>query len=367
MKNHYPVTLNFDTLECEETFDSRLLHACDRVKTITNPYIGNKRKILYHIIQEFNGINPKFETVLDLFSGSACVGMALRLMNKKVISNDILTSSTYYASAFTQIDGNPLTVEDKEIIFKEGNFFDETFYEKFKNRFTKNELKRLMQIKYNINKEIMNKDMAKYKFIMANIQLHIMNYCFVGGRLNNGQILADKNHRISHDRNKGRELNLQNICWKKIEGGETDNVVLSFDAVDVIDYICEKNISPDIAYIDPPYGGNQSDYNFMYNFFEEYSSFNCDTEEKYLRKNGPKEKFIKSNNYKDNFIKLIKSLSIVPYLVISYNNSSWANIETIQKILKEYRKNVKVKEIDYEYRYRKQLNMNGKEYLIIAE
>jgi len=52
-------------------------------------YMGSKNKIINELYKVFK--KNKFDTVLDLFSGSASVSYLLKSMGKKVISNDYMS------------------------------------------------------------------------------------------------------------------------------------------------------------------------------------------------------------------------------------------------------------------------------------
>lgn len=77
--------------------------------------------------------------------------------------------------------------------------------------------------------------------------------------------------------------------------------------------------------------------------------------------------FSKAKTYEDHFRKLLDSLDSNAVLAISYNDSSWAEIETIKGLVSEFRKNVIVKTMQYDYKYRSAENSSGVEYLIIGQ
>jgi adenine-specific DNA-methyltransferase len=358
MKFSCPEEINFDTGSCERTFESQLDYACDRINGIKNPYIGNKRKILNYIIREIKKEGIKFDSVLDIFSGSASFSMVMKILGKEVISNDILYSSFLYAKCFVENNSYVLNDEDRKYLIHNKNNADGFISQKFINRFTQDEAEELNNFKQNaLSIFESDKDDIGYCMAMISIQLFIMDRCFLGGRLNRGQVLADLDHRLNHKRNRGESMNLHKMIWPDFN--ENDFVISEKSKaynLDVIEFLDKIKPQADLVYIDPPYGGSQSDYHDMYNFFEEFA---CPKNRQIDSK-----KFVNKSDYKNNFVDLLDRLSYLPCWVISYNDSSWESIDVIKKIVKDFKKTVKVTDIGYKYKYRK--NPIGKEFLIIS-
>ena len=61
-------------------------------------YMGSKNKIIKELYGVFKDL--KFDSALDLFSGSGSVAYLLKSMNKKVISNDFLSFSYNQTAIF---------------------------------------------------------------------------------------------------------------------------------------------------------------------------------------------------------------------------------------------------------------------------
>jgi adenine-specific DNA methylase len=361
-----PIELDSINGNCSETFESILSYNINLVNRITNPYVGNKKKILYWVFDTIQKSSIEYNTILDLFSGSGCISMTAKMMGKKVYSNDLLESSYAYTVAF--VENNNITLSDDDIDYIINNKND-SFYgfvqKNFNSRFTLKESKFLDNFRFNVENRFgksSNQNFYKYYLCYANIQLFIMDHCFVGGRLNNGQILADVEHRLQHARNNGSEMNFNNIKWKYLNIDNKDNEFFTCHNLDAINFLQSKRIKNkiDLIYIDPPYGKEMSDYSKMYSFFEAYISGTMDF------KNDNSDNFTNSEQYKDNFKKVIELCQDIPNIVVSINNDSFADIEEILNIVKYYRKNVELKSCSYGYKYRKSGKTNSKEYLIIG-
>ncbi len=349
----------------------------NRLSFIPNPYIGNKRKMIFDIgiflydsIGKFDGIK-----ICDLFAGSSVVSAYFKNIGCQVDNNDLLSFS--YLNAICLLRDPSISLSDSEWIFLTSNKNKNKrsfVFENYNNvRFEEKECEFIDNFYANCqemfgriildNGDIgIDNEVSLTKAALAHVSLihFIMIYCFVGGRLNNGQILAALQHRIEHQRSKNSSMPFNKMKQFDFSvNGPKANVY----HLDVFDFLDRKK-DYDLVYIDPPYGGQQSDYAFMYQFFEEYIMQTDYKNIKYLQNKS--EKFCKSKNYEESFIELLKKLPETKWL-ISYNNSSWANVEKIKEILGKFKENISIKEIDYSYKYRSSEDNEGKEYLILGQ
>ena len=215
--------LDFDNIGGDDTQRSKSSIIKHKLSAFKNPFIGNKRKLIPQIVGAIEKHNIKYDTVLDLFCGSAFFSMAMKLLDKRVICNDIMTSAYLNAVAF--VDNHDIVLTEEEKIFLVQNKRNEEiniFFEEYKNKFTDREIRHLQDYYYNLNELYhysLLDEKAKFKraLAFAYLQNYIIENCFVGGRLNNGQILANLDHRLDHPRNNGREMSfkVRNIRWNK--------------------------------------------------------------------------------------------------------------------------------------------------------
>ena len=374
-KVYSPVELDFESGECSETFESKLSSVCNRVRSLRNPYVGNKSKILYYIIKTIKDEGIEYDSVLDLFSGSAYMSLAMKLMGKRVVSNDIMSSSCIYAKAFVENNDTALTDEDKKYLLEnENGALDQFSFGDHEDKFEHDEILFLKRYRtnamslrhyYSLTEEFFMKE----AIAIACMQLYIMERVFVGGRLYNGQILARLDHRIDHPRNHGKSMNFNNIKWYdfRIPDDKNKHLALNLDVMELLDP-ASSNYNQvkkcELAYIDPPYGGEQSDYFKMYDFFNMYYLMGASSLSK-----GDKKRFSNSKSYEENFTELLSLLNDadIPYWILSYNDSSWAGIDKIKEIISTFKNNVKVYDLDYSYKYRDSKSSSGTEYLIVAK
>lgn len=351
----------------EELFVEKALNTQADFNSLNNPYVGNKRKILADIAIELNSevSFDSFSSVLDLFAGSAVVGAFFKKFGKEVYSNELLRSSYMNGVSLTQGWSNKISNKDWEFLVSNKNSKSDSFMEKAHagSRITKTEAVFIDNYFANVEEHFAN-DHVRTCVAHSTMMQFIMSHCFVGGRLNSGQIIASLEHRLQHQRNNNNEMNFQTMrpFYFPCEGPPS-----MFFNNDVFDF-CKSvgsGRSFDVIYIDPPYGGQQSDYAFMYQFLEEYLARKSFEDIEYLKV--ASKSFSKAKTYEDHFRNLLDSLDSNATLAISYNDSSWAKIETIKELVSEFRSSVIVKTMQYDYKYRSAEKSSGVEYLIIGQ
>ena len=341
---------------------------------ISLPYVGNKRKIVADIADSLVKHEYKFESVLDLFSGSGMVSLFFKRLGKRVISNDLLTSSYFNAVAFVSNTNYSISTEHLKFLCTYDSIRKNDFVRKnYNERFTPEEALFLDNYRSNIN-DLWDltppNDITPFACAIILIEHYVLNHCFLGGRLNNGQVLAKLEHRLQHDRNRTESaaersdmiFNLEDKKYALPLFGGISGQSINLDCLDAL----RGSGCVDLAYIDPPYGSDQSDYANMFAFCEEYiySKKLCD-----LNHISNAKKFVVKKDYEKHFQEVLDGAKNIPQWAISYNDSSWAEIEKIKEMVKYFKKDVTVVNIDYEYKYRKQADKGKKgptEYLILA-
>ncbi|MCD6435400.1 MAG: DNA adenine methylase, partial [Clostridiales bacterium] len=335
-----PIEIDFKAGCTVSSFDSKLTYIQKKLYAFRNPYIGNKRKLASNIIKTIDSYGIKYDSVLDLFCGSSSMSMAFKILGKSVYCNDIMQSCYMNALAFILNGEVTLTEDEKKFLLSNVPDIEiDPFFSDYEDRFTKNEIRFLNNYHYNIGElfsPFLSDGLTRIKSALcfAYIQNYIMEHCFVGGRLNNGQVIAKLEHRMNHARNKNRntnegmEMSFNDIQWNNpIPDTKGANYnVFGLDAIYLLENLEKFDISPDLCYIDPPYGGDQSDYSSMFDFIEGYINF----QKKEDRSDSKaRQKFINSKSYSNNFKELMRATVQIPWMVVSYNNSSWGNIDEI--------------------------------------
>jgi adenine-specific DNA-methyltransferase len=332
-----------------------------------NPYIGNKRKILASIFKEIYDALPynDIKSLCDLFGGSFVVGTFFREMGKEVYANELLLSSFVNGYALNFATEGFITEEEWKFLLDSRDVQSTDFFVSDKygdSRFTKREAEYIDAF-YTNSARLFGVNSPKFYVANASLMQFIMTHCFVGGRLNSGQVIASLEHRLQHQRNENSEMNFYRM---KPLVYNRKGIQPHLYNDDVFDFLKREESSKiDMFYIDPPYGGQQSDYAFMYKFFEEYLARKSFDEIEYLKL--ASKKFSKAKTYGESFENLLVALPKESYWVLSYNDSSWSDIGTISGMIEKHKKTVVVKEIEYDYKYRASGNTTGVEYLIIGK
>lgn len=130
-----------------------------RIEKLPLPYTGNKKKLIYQIHDAILKHKIEFNTVFDAFTGSATVAYLFKLMGKRVIANDLLTSSYLNAVAFVENPGIKLTEEEKTFLLtndnpNKGTFVEDNYLGNGKcrfNKFTVKECRHLDNFRANVD------------------------------------------------------------------------------------------------------------------------------------------------------------------------------------------------------------------------
>jgi len=122
------------------------------ISSIPSNYVGSKRRLLKYIWDVLEKNNVEFNSVFDMFSGSSLVSLLFKKMGKKVIANDLLTSSAI--TAVCLLENEKIPISDEEISFlcnnvplSCGSFVMENYKDKF---FTEKECLFLDRYKENL-------------------------------------------------------------------------------------------------------------------------------------------------------------------------------------------------------------------------
>ena len=203
----------------------------------------------------------------------------------------------------------------------------------------------------------------KYKssFSLFAISNHINQHCFLGGRYYDGQTIANLEHRLKHEKSKDRELDDIPVSvekFGKILEEKGDVCVFNSDIVELLE---SQIINADLLYLDPPYGGASSDYANLYSFLEEYLYEQPLNELEHVQKGS--ERFSKKKGYDDQFAYLLSLCGSFDNWLISYNESSYADIDKIVSTIKNAgMSEVNLFEVPITYQYRKGKNVVDVDY-----
>lgn len=312
------------------------------IKTFSTRYLGSKVKLLDWIWKEsesiFNELNVK--SVADPFSGTNSVAYLFKQKGFEVLSNDFLLFNYYRGVAF--IENNDIKLSEKDIDFLlnnipkiKSNFIEREFTDVF---FPKEDTVFLDNVYFSI--PLLN---SKYKEAIAYsaISQAILK------RAPYGRFTTTKMTNLGKKTIKEYFEELLKEYNNVVLDNNKSNKAFCEDAIDFM-----SKLEVDAVYFDPPYGGkNFSKYEHYYNFVELYVNY-WESEEMLGKLKQIKKKnssFSIGKNHDQLFKKLLSNSSHINLWIFSYNNNGGLKIEELCDIVSDFKKNIIIKEIDYEY------------------
>lgn len=331
-------------------------------------YQGSKSKITKWI--NYYTRELKFNTVLDAFGGTGCVGYMFKKNGKQVFYNDLLKFNYYIGLAIIENSTTTLTDDDVDFVLKKHphviypTFISDTFHDIY---FTDKENQWLDIVATNIGH-------IKSKYKQALAYYALFQACIIKRPYN---LFHRKNLYIRTSEVK-RTFGNKKTWDSPFEDhfikfvNEANEAVFNNgqNAKAFNSDIFDLNVQADLVYIDTPYisskgmGVNYFDfYHFLEGivFYDQWPDM-IDQKSKHKKiKNGKNEWGNKVEIHKA-FEKLFKKFRS-SILVVSYRDDGTPTVEELTRMLKKYKKAIDVKKIDYKYVLS---NGNSKEVLIIA-
>lgn len=328
--------------------------------------MGSKRKLLPSLNKIFDQL--EFTTALDAFSGTASVGYLLKMMGKRVHSNDYLRFNHYISKAL--IENSHVTLSEDEvdelIQFNPDadNFIEKQFsgiyYEKKDCRWLDSAFANIQFLDDEYKKAI-----ALTALCRACIKKRPRGiFTYTGMRYDDGRkdlrlALADQFiDAVEQINNSVFNNGKKNISFNQDIMGFTKK-----------DY--------DLVYLDPPYFSLKSDneYSRRYHFLEGLVSYWSHVEIDYNTKT-KKIKRVESdftirNRVVPAFEKLFDQFK-KSQLVVSYSSNCFPDAKLLKAIMKNAGKEVELIELDYTYSVgththkKNNLNNKVKEYVFLG-
>lgn len=394
-------------------------------------WVGNKKRMLRRIISFLNENNVGDGPFLDVFSGSGVVSMLAAASGRKVHANDLLILSSTWLLHTLSGKPNPLSNDDyqylKDSLMEGGHpqriaFLGDLYggsvvsseelvrMDSFR-RGVEHRFGRRLSVGHRLDKGVLRPaylDLLdgsfsfipgpgwpeKAAFAMQMMCVHILQQAFMGGRCYKSQLLAVHDKRLKEGRIRRNGSNVGAI-------GDADRLLpllkpstcptnelaaflserkscATVSNCDAEQLIASGAVDAEIAYFDPPYGGHNSDYAWMYRVCEEFLTGVRLEENVNLREASVKFKgndyerdkqFEKEQRkgYTENFSAILSASKKFPVWVVSFNESSFIPIDDIVNIVSSFRRDPVVETASgYRYNYREKGCQAGSEYVILA-
>jgi DNA adenine methylase len=307
-------------------------------------YMGSKYRVVPFIWDAVKDL--RFSSVLDAFSGTGCVSYMFKQQGKQVISNDFMKFTYYFAKATIENSSTILTESDIDFLMrnnsKSGTFIADTFKGLY---FTDDENQFLDALVANI--ELLD-DEYKKALSYASIARACMKrrsrgiFTFVGERYDDGRRdlhISLQQHFIE---------NAQAFNSAVFDNGSQNHAFNS----DVFNL----DIQADLVYFDPPYytPNSDNDYTRRYHFVEglvrQWQGIEIMQKTKTKKFKRYETPFLHKDEVHHAFLKLIEKFKD-SILVVSYSSNSIPDKTDLTGMLKEYKANVEVHQVEHLYSF----------------
>lgn len=291
------------------------------------------------------------ETVLDAFSGSQSIAYLFKQLGKKVISNDFLCFNHIIGKALIENPQYTLDKSDVDLLFSaNGNpekydLMEKLFSDLF---FVREEAAFIDSFRSNIcHLE------SPYKQALAlAVMCRSMTRKVTMGHFAHTQALRYAADPVRIKRNRSLVRPLKEIFMDLLPeynaavfSNARDNISYNENILDLLPRLS----GVDLVYFDPPYCNSHADYQSFYHLLETYVEYWKDKQfVNGTKRYEPKRYsgFDKNSEALANLQLLFERADKIPTWIISYNNRSYPDIDTMRDLIKPYR-HVRVEQKTY--------------------
>lgn len=332
----------------------------------TTRYMGAKGKLLdriWGVASQF-----KFETAVDLFSGSGVVGYMLKSQGKAVISNDHMAMATVYAKAMIENNSKQLDLDTAQSLMvrdrKPDRFVEKTFQGLY---FTDAENRLMDVLRANIAglRTAPERAIAKAALIRTCLKKRPRGiFTYVGHRYDDGR----KDLRTSFADHFLDAVKAVNAAV--FDNGQT-NAARNGDAMTV------KVPENALIYMDPPYYSPFSDneyvrrYHFVEGLARDWNGVEIQEHTQTKKFKSYPTPFTSRRGATDAFDKLFRRFRD-NVLLVSYSSNSQPTMEELIELMSRYKSHVDVVPVDHKYSFGNQGHKIGdnkntvQEYLFVG-
>lgn len=325
------------------------------INTFTTRYLGSKLKLLDWIWAESEPYLKKHnvERIVDAFAGTNIVSYMFKQKGFETISNDFLLFNYHMANGVIQNNHSKLSQEEINFLYNPdkspNNFIEREYTDLF---FPREDTIFLDNLYHSIN--LLDCDYKKSIAFAAASQA-ILKKAPYGRFTTTTMTNIGKKTMLEYF-----QTVLEQFNELVIDNGKENEAHME-DSISFMD-----GVNAQAVYFDPPYGGKSfSKYEHFYNFVEVYVNY-WEHEPKVGKLKQVKKKespFSYGKNHKQCLHDLLKNSEHIPLWIFSYNNNGGIPIEQLQEMISEFKGNIHIKEVDYEYANKLR---SYSEYLIFA-
>lgn len=290
-------------------------------------------------------------TVLDAFGGSQSISFLFKQLGKKTITNDFMSFNNHIGKALIENQNVRLSSSDVEILFSDNS--NPNYYDLMKTLFsdlffTEEEASFLDSFRSNISKL----DNPFKQSLALTIMCRSMTRKVTMGHFAHTQALNYASDPIRIKRNRSLIRPLKDIFMElfpkynaAIFDNKKENHSYNENILDILP--CLQNI--DMVYYDPPYCNSHADYQSFYHLLETFVEYWKDKQfVNGTKRYEPKRHsgFDKNGEAIVSFKRLFEMSQKIPLWIISYNDRSFPDIETMKTMIEPYR-NIKIERKQY--------------------
>lgn len=328
-------------------------------------YMGSKQNLLqgiWSVASQF-----KFESVLDLFSGSGVVGYMFKAQGKQVFSNDYMAFSACFAKAFIENSNETLSPKDIETLLMESSKSDLFVQTTFKDLYFSDEDNQFIDtIRANLPllKNSYKRSLAIAALVRACLKKRPRGiFTYVGYRYDDGRrdlTLSLKEQFIEA---------VEQINSAVFTNGK-ENKARHGDAMSCMQ-------KADLVYIDPPYYSPLSDneyvrrYHFVEGLARDWKGVEIQLHTKTKKFKSYPTPFSSRKGAYDAFDILFRRHRN-SILIVSYSSNSLPTKDEMLSLMAKHKKHVEVISLDHRYSFGNQGHKVGdnhnevKEYLFVG-
>ncbi|MGN0211404.1 MAG: DNA adenine methylase [Muribaculaceae bacterium] len=281
-------------------------------------------------------------TVLDAFGGSQSIAYLLKQLGKKTYTNDFLNFNNQIGKALIENSEVSLTQSDIDILFSANQNPDEfNLMEKLYSNlfFTKEEAAFLDSFRSNINLL----DNPYKKSLAFAVMCRSMTRKVTMGHFAHTQALAYASDPARIKRNRSLVRPLKDLFLdilpeynEAVFNNHQHNMSFQENILDLLPKL--ENV--DLAYFDPPYCNSHADYQSFYHLLETFVEYWKDKDfVNGTKRYEPKRYsgFDKNSEALNNLKRLFEQSQHIPTWLISYNDRSFPDIDTMVSMITPYR------------------------------
>jgi adenine-specific DNA-methyltransferase len=338
-------------------------------------YYGSKRKLVETIWNELQLLELDFDSVLDVFGGSAIFSYYSKLQGKRVIYNDIFKFNSIIGRKLIEHTSNELTYEEAVNLLQPqpGKTYRTIIADNFEGIYFTNEENRSIDIFIQNALELDdNRQLSAFYIIFQSCiikrpyNLFHRNNLNMRTNYNGGNFGNKKTWERTFEELFIRFINELNEFT--FDNGR-NNLSVNFSAL-------ECPVVADLVYIDPPYfnsKGHHTTYHSKYHFLEGLAHYHeIETSINFGKKNN--EIIINRSNEFENKATFLNELELLMMrhqdsnIVLSYRNNGIPTIDEIEALMIRCKPIYRVYTLDlgtYGYALNKTNELNN-EFLIIG-